>query len=117
MAGRTIADVTIAGDLASVVHRHGRAQIAARERPEIDHPAGPRPGERMDGSVANSGTRPDDLAAGVDRIRVALAAADGAELDHPFRLRPGERMHLDIARGGALPDDLAPVLHRPGLAP
>src|SRR6266480_3389942 len=117
MAGRTIADVAIAGDLASVVHRHGRTQVATRERTEIDHPAGPRPGERMDGSVANSGTRPDDLTAGVDSIGVALAAAEGAEVDHPFRLRPGERMRLDIAGGRAVADDLAAGIDRPGLAP
>src|SRR6266513_1950848 len=116
MAGRTIADVAIAGDLASVVHRHGRTQVATRERTEIDHPAGPRPGERMDGSVANSGTRPDDLTAGVDSIGVALAAAEGAEVDHPFRLRPGERMRLDIARGETVADDLADVVHRHSIA-
>src|SRR5438046_1723386 len=117
MAGRTIADVAIAGDLASVVHSHGRAPVAARERPEIDHPAGPRPGERMDGSVANSGTRPDDLAAGVDRIGVALPARAGAVVDHLFRRRPGGRVRRAIAGGGAVADDLAAGIDRPRPAP
>src|SRR5439155_8714416 len=88
-----------AGDLRAGIDRPGLAPQTT-EGPEIDHPAGPRPGERMKFEVAiGRETRADDLASVVHRHGLTKPTAEGAEVDHPFRLRPGERMRFDIARG------------------
>src|SRR5512133_531062 len=53
-------------NLAVVVHRLGLADAPA-EGAEIDHPALLGPGEGTENVIADEGTKPDNLAVGVDR--------------------------------------------------
>src|SRR5438552_1540505 len=68
-------------DLAAVIHRSGNAvEFTNAEGPEIDHPPGLRPGERMVLIVGETAIT-NNLAAIIHRRGLALDTAESAEID------------------------------------
>src|SRR5919197_194081 len=101
-------------DVASSVDVGGHAHGVAGRGSELDHPAGPRPGEAAVRQDARRAADTDDLAARVHAAGAAVQAAEGAEVDHPACLGPRERVHRGIARGRAPADYFPARIHACG---